>query len=176
MSRESRKVEEVCRGVAGDASVLEAHASQAAAQHQAWVNDGRKGRHYEGDGRGGQELTGPEQVMQRTYDGPDDIDTQWEAYLRSIKELAKAAWVARRAQANFLQNRDEDDRRAQASIAAQSHRAAGEGHCGNCNDFCTGVGDDRLRGTPVGPRCDACRQWWNRHDGQERPQELWKAA
>jgi len=176
MSRSVRQIEAVCRAIQGDAATLEANAARASATHQAWVDDGRKGRNYEGDGRGGQELTGPEQRMERALAGSDEIDVQWARYLRAVKDLNEAAVAARRAQENFLHDLRDEARREQASIAAQSQRAAGEGHCGNCNDYCTGVGDDRLRGTPTGPRCDPCRKYRERNDGQERPQELWKAA
>ena len=50
--------------------------------YEAWCDEGIKGRHYEGDGRGGQDLTGPEQVMERVFaGGVDEIEAQWSVSL-----------------------------------------------------------------------------------------------
>lgn len=184
MSRANAKSKSIQRDMLvaqGDLGWVEAHATQIVGQYEAWSNDGNKGRHYEGDGRGGQELTGPEQVMERTLAGsPDPIEQQWAAFLHAVSDAHTAAYVVRRLAQNFLHDGSPEATKLAESVAAMSHRAAGEGWCSNCSTFCSGargrdektgeLREDRLRGG----LCQACWAYRQRTGGQ-RPKELWKS-
>lgn len=185
MSRESKAIETNARIAQGELAWVEAHAEQIVDQYVKWCDDGRKGRHYEGDGRGGQELTGPELVMERTLaGGQDEIARQWGVFTAGLKAVNDAALKLRRAGENFVHDDSTAARKLAESIGAMAHRAPGEGWCDNCGRNCSGARghdpktrettEDRLKGRAGKALCSPGCYEYHLRTGEMRPEELWK--
>lgn len=127
------------------------------------MDDGLKGRSYDGDGRGGSELTQPEAWAARTHS--DQVTRDMKAFRQALDDARRAARQARRlgealALTRALTSADDPD---------ISRTPAGAGDCINCGHTCSGLENDRKRAG----RCDACRMYRERHHGMDRPRELW---
>ncbi len=151
------------------------------------VDEGVRAVTYDGDGRGGQELTHPEaHVHARTQRDAlgtmlrDDLTGQpllrADTVAERITRLAglgalirDSAVEARRIGGKLIASVDPGDIAA-TRVAADARKKVGAGHCSNCNRYCIGTFADRLRGG----RCDPCRKWWDRSGGtEERPRDRW---
>lgn len=140
---------------------------------------------YDGDGRGGQELTQPEQhvhartirdpmtgELARDDDGqpivrPDTVAERITRLAGLADTIRDGALEARTIGGKLIASVDPVDVNA-SRVAAEASRRVGAGHCSNCNTYCTGTFHDRLRGG----RCDPCRKWKER-TGEERPRDRW---
>lgn len=161
------------------------NATAIADRANADLDEGLRGRSYDGDGRGGSELTQPEAHLERrlhTHDGQVHIDTdriaeQITRLNGTITLTADTASAARTIAGDLTTSTTTDDRTAQSTIAKP---AGGRGTCENCSRWCSGDRNDRLI-TPVTSdehrdgaiaQCPTCLRYWNRNR-ELRPPRLW---
>ena len=153
------------------------HADHIARLTNDHLDDGLKGRNYDGDGRGGAELTSVEAHVDRRLHVNDhghihlDPDSIWETVTRLLGTLDLTTTTARSARtlaSKLTIATTPADRKQQSSVAA-SIGTAGSGHCMHCNTWCPGTSTDRLRAG----RCEPCYRYRLDHHGNERPSELW---
>lgn len=170
------------------------HAQPIADRANAELDDGTRGRAYDGDGRGGQELTSPEAHVDRrllhTEDGAwirdsngrpvfrdDPTAEQVTRFLGSVALAADASSAARTLGGSITTSRDLADRAQQASNARP---IGGRGKCENCGRFATGERSDRLVTPETSDtnregriaQCPACLVYWKRNT-ELRPPRLW---
>lgn len=167
-------IERTARDAQGDLAFVEAHAQQIATRVECDSDEGLKARVYDGDGRGGSDLTGPERAAAPYLDREkgrhkraDEVEAQVARFVHALDKAREAAKEARKAAAALLPTDNHE------ALAKSSSQTIGQGHCLNCPTFCSGSRDDRLRGG----RCGNCFAYWVRHHrAEERPRELWGTA
>lgn len=171
----------IAREAQGFLGWVEAHAGDIVANYERWSDDGRKGRSYEGDGRGGQDLTHPERYAEAALSGRgDEIEQDWCRFAEALKVARQSCLTAKRSGENFIVDSSEGARREASSVASLKNEAAGAGFCVNCGHECSGargkgrsgesVIEDRLKSK----RCPPCYLWWYRSGfASERPRERW---
>lgn len=174
MKLKSASIERTARDAIGDLSFVESMALQIATRVECDSDDGLKARVYDGDGRGGSDLTGPERAAAPLLDRAkgrqkraDEVETQVRNFVAALDKARQAARDARKAAAALLPTANHD------TLVTSSDRAIGAGHCSNCTVYCSGTREDRLRGG----RCGNCFAFWVRHHrAEERPRQLWGTA
>lgn len=145
-------------------------AGMIADRANADMDDGLKGRSYDGDGRGSAELTQPERWAERALRHGDVTSEQAAEFIQAVDDARRAALRARKLAGRLIRADDQANRdREAASAVASASRSIGAGYCVNCNHYCAGTANDRLRSG----RCDPCRRYRERHHGMDRPRELW---
>jgi len=157
------------------------HATRIADRANADLDEALRGRSYDGDGRGGNELTQPEaHADRRLHTTGDRVAEQITRLAGTINLAADTARAARTIAGDLTTSTTNDDRQAQSTIAKP---AGGRGLCDNCGRWCSGDRNDRLI-TPVTSdtnrvgaiaQCPACLVYWKRN-GELRPPRLWDIA
>lgn len=172
------------------------NAQTIADRANAEIDDGLRARRYDGDGRGGSELTGPEshidQHLMRDQQGnpirtpagnitlrPDATHEQITRFLGMLSLTVDNATTTRDLAGELITSHDLNDRQHQANVAST---IGGRGHCENCSRWCEGTRNDRLI-TPTTSdtnrqgaiaQCPPCLVYWKRN-GELRPPKLWNA-
>jgi post-segregation antitoxin (ccd killing protein) len=172
------------------------NAEAIANRYNAELDDATRARAYDGDGRGGAELTGPEahvdarmpkdtlgNIIRDPHGRPVITDPDQtlrhiaNAMLGSVDLTATSATAARTEAGKLTTANDTGNRQAQATAARGT---SGRGTCDNCGHWCEGTRNDRLV-TPVTSdtnragaiaQCPACLRYWYRH-GKLRPANRW---
>lgn len=174
---------------------LRDHAQQIADRGNAELDDGLRGRAYDGDGRGGAALTSPEAHVERQLvrddqdrlirdqygrlvSRDDRTHEQITRFLGSIGLAVDASSAARAIGGAIVTSHDVADLTQQATNARP---LGGRGKCENCGRFCNGDRNDRLV-VPVTSddhrdgriaQCHTCLVYWKRNL-ELRPPRLWQ--
>jgi hypothetical protein len=173
-------IEKSVREAQGRLVWLEAHAETIVENYEKWLDDGNQGRSYDGDGRGGQELTQPERDAESSIAGGDRIVRDWAALVKEISAASKACGRAKRLGENFVVDTSDSATREASSVASLKNQPAGSGTCENCGRECSGArgknraGDATLEDRLKAKRCPPCYLYWYRSGRlEERPREMW---
>lgn len=156
------------------------HAQKIADRANADLDEGLRGRSYDGDGRGGAELTQPEaHADRRLHTTGDRIAEQITRLAGTVALIKDAASAARTIGGDLTTSTEVADRHEQSTVARP---IGGRGTCDNCGRWCSGTRNDRLI-TPVTSdtnrtgaiaQCPACLVYWKRNSDL-RPPRLWSA-
>lgn len=169
-------IEHQARVVSGHMGWLEANAQRIAERGNSDVDEGLKGRSYEGDGRGGSDSTSTERLA--LAKAVDPTAPHVIAFGGLLTQLAETARQLREVGAKIMPAWDDETRplterrslRDSMTAAARAEKLIGSGACRVCGSHCTGGARDRL----VWSRCLTCFKYWDRHHRQEdRPRSLW---
>lgn len=162
---------------------VEANAETIAANYERWSNDAIKARSYEGDGRGGQELTHPEREADARIAGLDTVEADWSRFMGLLTDLRKDALDLKRAGGNFMLDSSIGAKREASSIAELKKQPAGAGYCDNCGRMCSGSRgvdrrtgestEDRIKGRNGRKLCSPGCYEYEVRTGTPRPKERW---
>lgn len=162
---------QLARTTSGNLAWVESFAKQIAARANSDSSDAISGRAYDGDGRGGSELTQPERYAEAAisghlHDSAGDLAKELMFELRAAEQAARRA---RKVAGMILTSQEERDQSAARKLAG-ADKTPGNGNCIICTCYCSGIRTDRL----VSGRCNTCLVYWERHHREEdRPRELW---
>jgi hypothetical protein len=144
------------------------HAELVTTRANDQVDEAIRARDYDGDGRGGAELTHPERHADRLTRRPDLIHERMTRLVGTLSLGLDTAKASRSIAGTLITSQDQRDRAASSAVAS-AIGTAGTGHCSNCNTWVPGTRDDRLKAG----RCEPCYRYCQDHHGNERPREQW---
>lgn len=170
MKLKHKVIQSRAREAQGDLAWVEAFAVQIADRANSDMDDGLKGRSYDGDGRQGADTpTQPESWAMRDR---DDVTTaQAREFAQALDDARRAARKARDMAGKLVRAEDPGNRNASNAAVLKENRA-GVGTCIVCGHYEPGIRENRL----VSGRCCACYRYWLRSGKRaDRPAAMWSS-